>query len=208
MSAVPDTFNTFNSKAAQYQELYMGDQTYNESYRAFLACLSAENPKILDIACGPGMISRFVLNEMPGSQVLGLDFSPAMIELAGKNVPGARFEVRDCREIRPVRGPFEGIISGFLLHYLSPVECQMLLDDCLSLLAPGGAFYFSLIRGNDEGPVLKLSSDGTAACHVCNHSPETLGNWLLERGMNVSEEIHFPGEVYENQVALLGTLKE
>lgn len=204
MPIVPDTFQTFNSKAKIYQERFMEEQTYNASYDAFLARIPGHETRILDIACGPGMISRYILQCMPEGRIIGIDFAPAMIELARVNVPEAEFRVCDVRDVSSVKGSFEGVISGFVLHYLSPSDCRNLLADCRRLIVPGAAFYFSLIAGKDEGPVVTQSSDGTAACNIYYHSVETLRNWLGELGMDVQEEVYFPGEAYLGQVALIG----
>ncbi|MFI5776636.1 class I SAM-dependent methyltransferase [Nocardia sp. NPDC051570] len=56
--------------------------------------------RILDAACGPGLYAEELLAR--GAEVVGLDHSPRMIELARQRVPHA---IPNPRTAQPVRGP-------------------------------------------------------------------------------------------------------
>lgn len=58
-------------------------------------CDIKETDRILDVACGTGVLEPFILQKNPAS-VLGVDFSSKMIEVARTKINDARVELRCC----------------------------------------------------------------------------------------------------------------
>ena len=54
---------------------------------------------VVDIGCGSGIWARQLVDA--GMQVVGVDLSPAMIKLARRRVPEAKFQVASWRDYRP-----------------------------------------------------------------------------------------------------------
>ncbi len=69
----------------QYQEKFMNLSLYNETYDLFCNLLSMTKPKVLEIGCGPGNISKYILTKNSNFQIHGIDISPNMINLARIN---------------------------------------------------------------------------------------------------------------------------
>lgn len=148
-----ETFETWNKLASLYQEKFMDLDLYNESYDRFLKRLplpgdSAVN--VLEIACGPGNIAKYLLSKRPDLKVFGIDMAPNMIELAARNNPDADYTVMDCREIDQLESRFDAIICGFGIPYLSSLECQKMIADCTALLEDHGVIYLSFVEGDPE----------------------------------------------------------
>ena len=79
-----------------------------------------ENSLILDAPCGTGRFSE-VLLEL-GHRVIGLDISPAMVEVASRKLSGfgARFEARvqDVRTLKPGEDAFDAALCArVLMHF-------------------------------------------------------------------------------------------
>ncbi len=119
MDNYQETFETWNKLASLYQDKFMDLELYNESYDAFCNSIAKDNAKILEIGCGPGNITKYLLSKRPNYQIYGIDVAPNMIELARENNPTARFDVMDCRNISEINQDFDGIVCGFCLPYLS-----------------------------------------------------------------------------------------
>ncbi|WET67801.1 class I SAM-dependent methyltransferase [Sphingobacterium sp.] len=117
---------------------------YNHSYDLFCSNLKAKGAKILDVGCGPGNITRYLLSKKTDFDILGIDVSPNMIERAKSNNPAADFIVEDCRNISSLKTKFDGVICGFCLPYLSIHECSELIGFCYELLLAGGIIIFLL----------------------------------------------------------------
>ena len=93
------THDSYNRLAKAYEEKFMENPLYIDSYDDFCRFVTKKNATIFDIACGPGNISKYLLNKRPDYQIFGIDVAPNMIKLAKKNNPTAEFQTMDCRDI-------------------------------------------------------------------------------------------------------------
>jgi trans-aconitate methyltransferase len=140
----------FEKSAKIYQDKFMDVSLYADTFNLFCDNITADNARILDIACGPGNIIKYLLNRKPDYDILGIDFSPNMLSLAQTNNPAAKFQLMDCREIDTIEQKFEGITCGFCLPYLTREEAIELIANVSGLLKPGGIFYLSTMEEDDD----------------------------------------------------------
>src|SRR5262245_16507593 len=72
---------------------------------------------VVDLGCGPGTLTRSLLDRWPDAEVVGVDSSPEMIQAARSlEVPGQlRFECTDLRAWSPP-GPVDVLISNAALQ--------------------------------------------------------------------------------------------
>jgi ubiquinone/menaquinone biosynthesis C-methylase UbiE len=150
----------FDKLAGLYQSKYMNVSAYEPALNNFISLLTAPSPAILEIACGPGNVTKHILAVNPKLNVFGIDLAPGMIELAKLNCPGAQFEVMDCRQINSLLNTYDGVIVSFCLPYLNKTESQQLLKDIAALLKPGGKLYLSTIEGPHQNSGYKKASTG------------------------------------------------
>lgn len=148
MDTYKETFDTWNKVAKLYQDKFMNLDLYDNTYDAFCEQVNMENSTILEIGCGPGNITKYLLNKRPDFRIEGIDISPNMIELAKANNPTADFKVMDCREIDKLQSKFDGIICGFCFPYLSEFDSSKLVKDCGNLLNDKGVLYISFVEGD------------------------------------------------------------
>jgi cyclopropane fatty-acyl-phospholipid synthase-like methyltransferase len=168
------TFETYNKAALAYEEKFMYLELYNDTYDAFCSLITRQGANVFEIGCGPGNITRYLLSKRPDFQLLAIDVAPNMIQRAIANNPAAHFEVMDCREMDRIAGPFDGIISGFCIPYLSKEAVTKLIKDCAALLQRGGIFYGSVIEGNYTDSGFVTSNDGQHRSYVYYYGEETL----------------------------------
>ncbi|MFN8243863.1 MAG: class I SAM-dependent methyltransferase [Ferruginibacter sp.] len=150
----------FDKLAELYQSKFMDVSAYQQELNNFLDQLPLSSPSILEIACGPGNITRYVIGKRPDLQILGIDLAPGMIALAKKNCPGAEFKVMDCRDIHTLEQKFDGIIVGFCLPYLSLKETTTLIGSISRLLNNKGVLYLSLIEDDQKNSGFRKGSTG------------------------------------------------
>jgi 2-polyprenyl-3-methyl-5-hydroxy-6-metoxy-1,4-benzoquinol methylase len=158
------TFETWNKVAKIYQDKFMDLELYNDTYDTFCELIKKPDATVFEIGCGPGNITRYLLAKKPDLHIYAIDVAPNMIQLAKANNPKAKFSLMDCREIGSLTSEFDAIISGFCMPYLSKEDNAEFLRNCSRLLAPGGIFYFSTIKGNYEDSGFVTASTGDRSC--------------------------------------------
>lgn len=163
-----ETFDTWNNIASLYQDKFMNLDLYNDTYDFICNTIVTPNAKLLEIGCGPGNITKYLLSQRPDFDIFGIDIAPNMIELAKKNNPTANFAVMDSRKIKSLDKKYDGIIVGFCLPYLSPTESNELISNSYDLLNENGLLYLSFVEGNPDESDFKVGSGGRVYFHYHN----------------------------------------
>lgn len=159
---------------------------YHESYDHFSQMINKKNASIFEIACGPGNITKYLLNKHPEYRILGIDLSEKMVELAKGNNPKADFKVMDCREISEIDQKFDGIMCGFCLPYLSKIDSIKLIRDVAGLLNPDGILYLSTMEGEYDKSGYEGPSFGEGdQVFIHYHEEEYLTKALYKNGFNL-----------------------
>lgn len=186
------TFQTWDQLASQYQDKFMGLDLYNDTYDLFCGQLEKKNAHVLEIGCGPGNITKYLLSKRPDLKILGTDISPNMIRLAKINNPTADFKIMDCREMETIPTPVDAIVSGFCMPYLSKPACIKFIKDSADLLTVGGMLYFSTIEGDYNKSGYETSSDGKHTMFVYYHEGDYLMEALHQNGFQVNQVLRKP----------------
>lgn len=160
MDRYKETFETWNKIASLYQEKFMDLDLYNDTYDFICNTVTKDSAKILEIGCGPGNITKYLLSERPDFDIFGIDIAPNMIELAKTNNPKASFEVMDSRQIDKIKVKYDAIICGFCLPYLSQKDSKKFILDCGNLLNDNGFIYISFVEGDPKKSDFQVSSSG------------------------------------------------
>jgi demethylmenaquinone methyltransferase / 2-methoxy-6-polyprenyl-1,4-benzoquinol methylase len=88
----------------------------------------------LDVATGTGDLAVELARR--GAEVTGMDFAPAMLELARKKAPGLAFEEGDALELRYADGSFDAVTVGFGARNFSDLDRG--LAEMARVTKPGG----------------------------------------------------------------------
>lgn len=160
MDRYKETFETWNKVATIYQDKFMHLDLYNDTYDFICNSVTRKNAKILEIGCGPGNITKYLLSKRPDFQIFGIDIAPNMIELAKSNNPTASFGIMDCRQIDEIKTKYDAIICGFCLPYLSYSDSQKLISDCYNILNDHGLIYVSFVEGDPDKSDFQIGSSG------------------------------------------------
>lgn len=164
----------WDKHALAYQTKFMDFDLYNDTYDLLCDLLPKIHSSIFEIGCGPGNITKYILNKRSDIKIEGIDVAPNMIELAKQNNPTAQFVVMDCREIYSISKKYDAVVCGFCMPYLSKEDCERLIKDSFSLLNNDGLFYFSTIEGDYEQSGEEASSNGQDKMFVYYYSEDFL----------------------------------
>ena len=119
-------------------------QFQNERFAPFADLLALvkvrDRLRVVDLGCGTGELTRRLADELPGSEVVGIDSSPEMLERAREQArEGLRFEPGS---IEKIEGEWDLIFSHAAIHWID--DQHALIARLLSLLNPGGQLVVQL----------------------------------------------------------------
>ena len=174
----------FDKYAADYQQKYMDVSLYHDTFDFFCENITISNPKILELACGPGNITKYLLEKRSDLDILGTDLAPKMLDLARQNNPNATFEILDCRVISYLKLHFDGIMCGFCLPYLSKKEAENLISDAAKLLNKNGLIYISTMEDDHSKSGIQKSSKGDEL-FMNFHEEKYLSEALIINGFEI-----------------------
>ncbi len=179
---------TYNNVAQAYQNKFANDTVYNHSYDLLLKHMGVTHTKVLDVACGFGKITHYLLHENPKLSVLGIDAAENMVNLAEVYNPKASFRVMDCRKVSNFKQGFDVIIFGFCFPYLTKEDTLKLVKDATNLLNPNGLLYISTMIGDyEKDSRITVSSNGKNSMFIHYHEPEYLIETLKQQKLKILE---------------------
>lgn len=112
---------------------------------------------VLEIGHGPGYLGLEWLKHTQGTSLAGLDISPEMQELAGRNAmsyglaPRARYHLGSCDQLPFEQCTFEAVFTNGSLHEWA--EPRGAFNEIWRVLKPGGKYFISDLR-RDMNPLL------------------------------------------------------
>lgn len=174
----------FDKHANLYQDKFMYFDLYNDTFDFFCDAIEKRHATILELACGPGNITKHLLEKRPDFQILGTDLAPRMIELAQSNNSSASFQLLDCRNFLQLNKTFDGIVCGFGLPYLSKEDATQLIKDASACLNSEGVLYLSTMEDDYEKSGFKKGSTGDEI-FIHYHQEDYLSEALTQNGFKI-----------------------
>lgn len=130
-------------------------------------------PRVVDLGCGTGELTRFVHERLGARETVGIDSSANMLaRAAAQVVPGLRFEAGDAAAFAD-RDTWDVVFSNALIQWLP--DHPALLARLVAALAPGGQLAVQLPANFDH-------PSHTVAAEVAAEAPfrDALGGWRRE----------------------------
>jgi ubiquinone/menaquinone biosynthesis C-methylase UbiE len=149
-----------------------------------------QNGRVLDVGCGGAKFTKYVADQRPDVDIVGIDLSAPQLTRASKLLRGygdrVRFELGDATQLKFPDASFDGVLSyGSIKHWTSQ---DAGLSECLRVLKPGG-------------PLLVTDADRSVTFEDCQRfianyaSPRFLGGpnlaffrtWIAGRSLDVDD---------------------
>lgn len=134
------TLNSYEASASDYAKNTTDLHPKAEAQK-FIARLPS-SAKIIDIGCGPGRDAKAFSGF--GIEVVGIDLSSKMIELARQNAPGCSFHVMDIEGLAFAPESFHGVWANCALLHVPKQNIPSVLDKMRIILKPKGILYLSV----------------------------------------------------------------
>lgn len=135
-------FGTFSRNDAELNRLTRQAELVRPIERNILDKAGLRNGmRVLDLACGPGVISHIIAGMVPDSEVVGVDLSEALLETARASLSPVeqtqlKFFQGNVYELDPTLGYFDFVYARFLFQHLE--RPLVALREVFKVLAPGG----------------------------------------------------------------------
>ena len=139
--------STYNKIADVYTNQYFNDLTDTPYIDRFLEKLP-KGAKVLDVGCGPGEFSKYILAR--GFNIQGIDLSEEMVRLAKNKVPEVKFDVMDMRNLRFKNETFEGLLVAYSLIHIPSDEIAKTLKGFWRVLKKHGYLEIVAQKGDPD----------------------------------------------------------
>ena len=101
---------------------------------------------VLDVGCGDGKVTAEIASHLPQGQVVGIDNSEAMMDLANREYPhnhfvNLAFQQMDARELQ-FDDQFDVVFSNAVLHWID--DHRPVLNGMFRSLKPGGRMLLQM----------------------------------------------------------------
>jgi len=139
-------------KAADPYHQHFGVLTQQSSEALLDAACVQAGSKVLDVATGPGHVTATA--HQRGAYTIGIDFSPAQVELARKTYPGIEFQQGDAENLPFKPGRFDAVVMGLCLLHLPNAERAV--TEAFRVLRPGGHFAATVWAKPEHNPAFRI----------------------------------------------------
>lgn len=155
--------DAFNEYAHSFESKFMNFSNYDTAIESFCTMIPCSTPRLLEIGCGPGNVTRRIKKHIPHAQITAIDLADTMLSLAKNNVPDASFIKMDARDIHTITNTFDAIVASFVTPFFSYDECRTFIKHCSEKLETDGLLYVSTMEGYmDQRDFETTSFSGTA----------------------------------------------
>jgi SAM-dependent methyltransferase len=131
----------FDALGLKYEQAFGHQPERREALDWLLAQLPA-GARVLDIGSGTGRPTAEVLTQA-GHAVTGIDVSATMIDIARRQVPGARFEQVDVRDYVSEDASWDAVCAFFSLMQMPRPDVDATIRRIAGWLVPGGCFVLA-----------------------------------------------------------------
>jgi len=148
---IQETIETYNNIVSEYIEYFNSkDLKGKVQFQREMDVLNEnikDHSRILDVGTAIGDYPKYLTEKCNKNyEVVGIDSSKNMIDVAIKNAPKAKFEVMDMRKIEFSKNYFDAIICLATLIHVDDLEALKILEKFDFLLKPNGIIIINVME--------------------------------------------------------------
>ncbi|MBN0044467.1 class I SAM-dependent methyltransferase [Streptomyces actuosus] len=184
----------YDKEAERYDALRGGEPRAIAAADAVLSLVPPHATRLLDVACGTGIVTRRLAAARAGLRVTGADLAEAMTRHAAARLPGAVVRA-DSRRLPFPDGVFDAVTTVWLLHLVDdPADARAVVAECARVLRPGGVYVTTV----DKGASHNVGSDIDAVLAARPPTPSRdaaalVEAYAAERGLTAAGRARFTG---------------
>jgi len=140
--------SVYDRIASGYTEAYSeNDEQDFKYFDEFIAKLSGK--KLIDMGCGSGVNTAFFKKN--GFDIIGIDASANMLEIARKINPKIQFEKQDILHTSFDANIFDGVVLAYVINHFNQNGLILLKTEIDRILKNGGLLFVSAHVGDTDG---------------------------------------------------------
>lgn len=150
-------------------------------------CARAQLGPVADAGCGTGRISAHLAAQ--GLDVIGIDLSPGMINVAQQAHPDLRFEVGALEDLPVPDAALGGLLAWYSLIHTAPERLPTIVMQFARVLRPG-AWMLAAFHSGEGQRVDRTSAYGHPVTMTnYHHDPEHVGTVLKDCGFELHAQL-------------------
>jgi SAM-dependent methyltransferase len=150
------------------------ERVYDVMFEVLGRLRPVEDPVVLDLACGPGSLSRRLLARVPGACCVAVDIDPVMLAIGegalgdlGGRLRWVHADLRDpgwatALDADGAPGRFDAVLSSTATHWLDPASLAATYRRAWTLLRPDGVLLNADWIDHPAGSRLRAACDALA----------------------------------------------
>jgi len=201
----------FDTWSLFYDLPWIQRAVYRAPQDAVLARLRAASCRtVLDVGCGTGQLAARIRRDLPGTRVVGCDFSNGMLRQARARERGAWWVQGDAGHLSFRSGTFDAVASTEAFHWFP--DQRSALAEFRRVLRPGGRLLLALVnpRFALTGRVMHLASRAVGEPFYWPTASE-MRRQVRAAGFHVEQQVRLfrlPGALLLPPVLTVATARE
>jgi SAM-dependent methyltransferase len=144
--------------AAAFDEIFVPALFREWAPRVAAAARIAPGERVLDVACGTGVLARAAAEIAgPSGSVTGLDIDPGMLAVAARAAPALSWREGTAQELPFADASFDAVVSQFGLMFFE--NRPGALREMRRVLRPGGRLAVAVWGALDDTPAYAIEAD-------------------------------------------------
>jgi tRNA (cmo5U34)-methyltransferase len=147
----------FEQEAAIFDKMFFRIVPYyEEAMEAILAAMpfnKTDKPRIIDMGCGTGNLTKKLAMAYPKAEIICLDMAENMLKLAKVKLskyPNITYWQGDIRDF-DYKGKYDAIVSSLVLHHVEKKGKLQFYKNLHKALRSGGVFYnFDILTSGNK----------------------------------------------------------
>jgi SAM-dependent methyltransferase len=177
--------DSYNRLAEEYVKHYADELRGKPFDRLLLERFAKDVPsgkRICDLGCGSGHVADHLKNL--GVDVIGIDISPRMVEVAKRTYPAIEYRVGDMLDSDLPDESLGAVVALYSIIHLERDQVRPTLGEMFRVLVPGGGVLLSFHKG--EGALHEEESLGKPIPFDCTlFEPDEVREAMEDEGFVV-----------------------
>jgi SAM-dependent methyltransferase len=141
----------YNKTAKNYADKYIDELNKKHLDKILLRSFAIENIKsgqLIDLGCGPGQTTKYLF-DCGFTELIGVDISSSMVEVAKNINPMLNFETADILDLKYPDKNFGSAIAFYSIVHFDYAQIKIAFKEIKRVLVDDGQFLFSFHIGDN-----------------------------------------------------------